>query len=70
MNLKVVELIAGALVVIGALNWGLVGTMKFDLVAFIFGATVLSSIVYILVGAAGIFLLARWMSSGRRHAIA
>ncbi len=47
-----------ALVVIGALNWGLVGLFNFDLVAAIFGPlTVLSRIVYALVAIAGLYLI-------------
>lgn len=46
------------LVIVGALNWGLVGFFSFDLVAFIFGAmTLVSKIVYILVGLSAIYLL-------------
>jgi uncharacterized protein len=46
------------LVVIGALNWGLVGLFEFDLVAAIFGPlTVVSRIVYVLVAVAGVYLL-------------
>ena len=46
--------------VIGSLNWGLVGIFKFDLVAWIFGGqtSVISRIIYTLVGLAGI-----WCSS-------
>ncbi|WP_250475638.1 DUF378 domain-containing protein [Caballeronia sp. GAFFF1] len=45
-----VDWLAGALVIIGALNWGLVGLMKLDLVAAIFGAESPGArIVYILV---------------------
>jgi uncharacterized protein len=59
------------LVVVGAVNWLLVGIAKFDLVAAItgdsFGETnVLSSIVYVLVGVAGLVLLpvlGRWVTS-------
>ncbi|SAK99464.1 hypothetical protein AWB77_05983 [Caballeronia fortuita] len=55
-----VDWIAGALVVIGALNWGLVGLLQLDLVAAIFGAgSVLSRIVYVLVGLAGLYMLIR-----------
>ena len=44
------------LVIIGALNWLLVGAFRFDLVAAIFGQmSVLSRIVYIVVGLAGIY---------------
>lgn len=50
---------AVALVVIGALNWGLVGLFKFNLVAAIFGEmSVLSRIIYVIVAAAGLYLIA------------
>ncbi len=43
------------LLVVGGLNWGLVGIFNFDLVGFLFGsATVLTRIVYTLVGLAAI----------------
>ena len=46
-----------ALVIIGAINWGLVGLFQFDLVAFLFGgqASLLSRILYTIVGAAGLW---------------
>lgn len=51
--------IAIALTVIGALNWGLVGLFRFDLVAALFGSMSAGSrIVYILVALAGLYLLA------------
>jgi len=44
------------LVIIGALNWGLVGAFRFDLVAFLFGdMSILSRIIYILVGISAVF---------------
>lgn len=46
-----------ALVVIGALNWGLVGLFEWNLVAAIFGQlSVLSRIIYVVVAAAGLYL--------------
>ena len=43
------------LMFIGALNWGLIGIFGFDLVAFLFGpATLLTNIVYSLVGIAAV----------------
>lgn len=49
--------LALTLVIIGAVNWGLVGLFQFDLVAALFGpASVLSRLVYSLVGLAGIAL--------------
>lgn len=49
--------IALLLVIIGAVNWGLIGIFQFDLVASIFGgqAAVISRIIYTLVGAAGLW---------------
>lgn len=48
-----------ALIIIGALNWGLIGFFRYDLVAAIFGGqlTVLSRIIYALVGLSGIWAL-------------
>lgn len=46
------------LVIIGAINWGLIGLLGIDLVATLFGsATMLSRVVYILVGLSGILLI-------------
>lgn len=46
------------LVIIGGLNWGLYGLFGFDLVAYLFGAvSILSRIVYALVGLAALYLL-------------
>ena len=64
-KLDIVDMVAGILAVIGALNWGLVAIAEFDLVAAIFGGmdfgetSVASRIVYGLVGVAGIWLIAR-----------
>lgn len=55
-KLNALDLIAFVLVIVGGLNWGLVGVFGFDLVAAIFGAmTVVSRIVYTLVGIAAIY---------------
>ena len=53
------------LVIIGALNWGLIGFFQYDLVAGVFGgmSAVLSRFIYVLVGAAGLYCLTmyrRW----------
>ncbi len=58
MGSKILNYIALILVIIGAVNWGLIGLIKFDLVAFLFGnLSLLSRIVYILVGVSGLYLL-------------
>ena len=47
------------LVIIGAINWALIGIFQFDLVAYLFGgqAAVVSRIVYTIVGAAGLWCI-------------
>ncbi len=46
------------LVIIGAINWGLIGFFKFDLIAFLFGQmTWLSRIVYAIVGISGLYTI-------------
>ena len=54
--MKVIDKIALVLIIIGALNWGLIAIFNFDLVAAIFGdMTILSRIVYGLVGVSGLW---------------
>ena len=58
--MKKIDLLAAVLVLVGALNWGLVAIAEFDLVATVFGmefgeTNVASRIVYGLVGLAGVY---------------
>lgn len=54
--MKTIQIIALTVMIIGALNWGLVGIFDFDLVATIFGGTsaIGSKLIYILVGLSGL----------------
>ncbi len=57
MSNKVFDCIALVIVIIGAINWGLIGFFRFDLVAFLFGnMSWLSRIVYALVGLCALYL--------------
>ncbi|HEU5049927.1 MAG TPA: DUF378 domain-containing protein [Gemmatimonadales bacterium] len=56
-----VDVLAVVLLVVGGLNWGLVGAAGFDLVATLFGEmSLLSRVVYLLVGVSAVYLVARW----------
>lgn len=57
---RTLKLVAFVLVIVGAVNWGLVGLAQFDLVAALFGGSSapLSRVVYSLVGLAGLALVA------------
>ncbi len=58
MRLSVLGYIALVLVIIGGLNWGLVGAFNFNLVDYLFHTMpVISRIVYILVGISAIYLI-------------
>ncbi len=54
--MKVIDTIALILIIIGAINWGLIGLFGFNLVDTIFGTmSVLSRIIYTLVGISGLW---------------
>jgi hypothetical protein len=68
--MKKLDILAAALVLIGGLNWGLVGLAKFDLVAWIFGMSfgetnAASRAVYGLVGLAAVYGIGSLLASRR-----
>jgi uncharacterized protein len=71
--MKKLDLLAATLVLVGALNWGLVGLAKFDLVAWIFGGmdfgqtNAASRVLYGLVGAAALYGVVSLAGAGRRQ---
>jgi uncharacterized membrane protein YuzA (DUF378 family) len=70
--MKKLDVVAATLVLVGGLNWGLVGLAKFDLVAWIFGGMDFgetnagSRVVYGLVGLAAVYGVGSLLSSARR----
>ena len=58
MKFNTIEWITMVLVIVGGLNWGLVGLFNFDLVATIFGVmSAVSRVVYVLVGISAIYMI-------------
>ena len=56
--MKIIDKIAFVLVIIGAINWGLVGFFEFNLVDAIFGElSIFTRIIYALVGIAGLWAI-------------
>ena len=54
--MKIIDTIALILIIIGAINWGLIGFFNFNLVDTIFGAmSIISRIIYALVGISGLW---------------
>lgn len=62
--MKFLDALALLLIIIGAINWGLIGFFQFDLVATLFGdMSALSRIVYGLVGIAGLYAISFFAKS-------
>lgn len=69
--MKTTDTIATTLLVIGGLNWGLVGLAQLDLVATLLGEMTLASrVVYTLVGLSAAYLAFRWLPQPRDATLA
>ena len=67
MKLNTIDWVALVLVIVGGLNWLLVGAFDFDLVAAIFGdLSAISRIVYVLVGLSAVYLIYTAVKLGSR----
>lgn len=67
--MKTFDLVAIVLLIVGGLNWGLVGLLQFDLVAAIFGPmSALARIVYTVVGIAALYRLVVLLAAPRQVA--
>jgi uncharacterized protein len=71
--MKTLDLVAGVLLIVGGLNWGLVAIAEFDLVAWIFGeefgaTNAASRLVYGLVGLSAVYAIAAVVSRRSRSA--
>ena len=61
--MEILEKIALVFTIVGALNWGLIGLLDFNLVSMLFGAdSMLSNLVYIIVGVCGIINIGLFFS--------
>lgn len=71
VRMKTLDVIVAVLLVIGGLNWGLVGLFNFDLVKTILGdMSMLSRIVYTLVGLSAVYQAAQWRAIQQRWGLA
>ena len=67
MKMKEIDLLAYVLVTVGAINWGLVGAFRLDLVQTILGTSpALVQLVYILVGLSGLYWLYKMTAKGKK----
>lgn len=67
MKLKDVDFVAGILVTVGAINWGLVGAFDIDLVKTVLGTSAaLVQLVYIVVGLSGLYMLYKMLAKRKK----
>lgn len=66
-KLTTVDVIALVLLVVGGLNWGLVGLLNWNLVDSLFGAmSMLSKLIYIVVGLSALYVAWLWTKLERK----
>ena len=71
IQMKAFDVIVATLLVVGGLNWGLVGLFSFDLVASILGnMSALSRIIYIVVGISAVYQAIQWKAIQKRWGLA
>jgi len=65
MKMSTVDWVAWIFVVVGALNWGLIGAANLNLVTTLFGTGSLAQVAYILTGLGGLYMV--WMALGKKR---
>lgn len=66
--MKILDYVLLTLVIIGAINWGLIGFLQFDLVRMLFGdMSVVSRIIYALVGLSGLYAISYYGRIGNNQ---
>lgn len=69
--MKTIDVLAATLLIVGGLNWGLVGLLNFDLVATLFGPmSILSRLVYSLVGLSAVYQAVQFKGIQHRWSMA
>ena len=63
MRSRPLDWTALTLVIIGAINWGLIGLFRFDLIATLFGGmeSAIARVIYVIIGLAGLYCLSLYM---------
>jgi uncharacterized membrane protein YuzA (DUF378 family) len=68
-SLNSIDAIALALLIVGAINWGLVGLFNFNFITLLFGgSTILERVIYIIVGIAGVWSIIELSIHLHQHA--
>ena len=65
--MKFINAIAMTLLILGGLNWGLVGIWEFNLIDYLFGRIYIDRIIYVLVGISAIYVAVAWKFIKKPH---
>lgn len=67
MKMTTLDTVTVVLIVVGGLNWGLVGLFNFNLVSMLFGEmTLLTKLVYDVVGISALYLAVKMLTKGEK----
>jgi uncharacterized membrane protein YuzA (DUF378 family) len=61
--MKKIETIVAILVILGAIDWGLIGLFDFDVIEFALGALLIDRLIYVLIGFAGVYQIVSWIKA-------
>jgi len=61
--MKKIETIVAILVILGAIDWGVIGLFDFDVIEFALGALLLDRLIYVLIGLAGVYQIVSWVKA-------
>jgi len=65
--MRILDVIVAVLLVIGGLNWGLIGFFNFDLIAAIFGhMSALTRLIYCIIGLSALYQIFQWKAIQKR----
>ena len=54
--------ITAILILLGGINWGLVGLFGFDVIGYVFGQTWIDTLLYILIGVSALYKIVNWQA--------
>jgi len=60
--MKKLDILSAIFLLIGGINWGLVGLFDFDLIQYVFAKTWIDRVIYIVIGFSALYRIINWQS--------
>ena len=64
--MKKLDRISALFILVGAINWGLIGLFNFDLIDYVFGQIWIDRLIYILMGLSSVYKIVSWQAAKSR----